>query len=168
MAKIKDIRQTLELKIQALYDIETQIEKALPKMAMAATSAELQEGFLLHLEQTKEQIARLEEAFALLEIKPKKLRCEGIRGIIEDGEWTLKQSAAPEVKDSMIATAARYVEHYEMAGYMSAIAYARQLKLTGVEALLKQSLSEEEVTDKKLAKSAKQTSEAAEKYPQTK
>ena len=150
--KVKDMEKAFELKLQALYDIEKQIEKALPKMAKVASSESLKEGFTMHLKETKEQLKRLEKAFELLGVAPKKLRSEGIRGIIVDGEWVMEVEGPDEIKDSMLASAARYVEHYEMAGYLSACAHAKVLGLSKIEALLTESLGEEEATDKKLEK----------------
>ncbi|HEY0964786.1 MAG TPA: DUF892 family protein [Candidatus Paceibacterota bacterium] len=158
LAKIKTIDKTFELKLQELYDIEKQIEKALTKMVHKAATPLLSEGFATHLEETRGQISRLEEAFTILQLKPKKLRSEGIRGIILDGEGIADLKATDEVMDTMLASAARYVEHFEMAGYMTAIAQARLLGLTQVEELLKQNLAEEESTDKKLAQIAKELS----------
>ncbi len=153
--KVKDMGKAFELKLQALYDIEKQIEKALPKMAKVASSEALKEGFRMHLEETKEQSKRLEKAFELLGVSPKKLRSEGIRGIIVDGEWVMEVEGPDEIRDSMLASAARYVEHYEMAGYLSACAHAKALGLSKIEALLTESLGEEEATDKKLEKAMK-------------
>lgn len=155
MAKIRTIDRSFELKLQELYDIEKQIEKALTKMVHKAVTPVLQEGFGTHLKETKGQIIRLESAFAVLDLKPKKHRSEGIRGILEDGEAIADIKANDEIKDSMLAAAARYVEHFEMAGYLSAIAEAKLLGYTEVEKLLAENLAEEEATDKKLAMLAK-------------
>lgn len=161
--KIKTIEKTFELKLQELYDIEKNIEKALTKMVHKAVTPVLQEGFAVHLEETRGQIDRLEQAFGILDLKPKKLRSEGIRGIILDGEGVADLKAIDQLKDSMLASAARYVEHFEMAGYMMAIAEARMLGFTQVEALLRQNLAEEEATDRKLAQIAKELSAQAKK-----
>ncbi len=82
---------------------------------------------------------------------PKKLVSKGIRGIIEDGEWVIAQNVSPMLKDSMIASAARSVEHYEIAGYKSAVIEARSLGIVDAAALLTETLVEEEATDKILA-----------------
>ncbi len=163
MAKIRTIDKTFELKLQELYDIEKQIEKALTKMVHKAVTPVLQESFATHLEETKGQIARLEQAFALLNLKPKKHRSMGIRGILEDGDAIADLKAEDQLKDSMLAGAARYVEHFEMAGYLSAIAEAKMLGLREVEELLNQNLKEEEATDKKLAQVVKELGEIAHK-----
>lgn len=159
MAKITDATQALVIKLQALYDIEGQLEKALPKMEKAASDPALKEGFRTHLEETREHTRRLESAFDILGEKPKKLRSEGIRGIVEDGAWVMKADAPEPVKDAMLASAARYAEHYEMAGYMSAIELAKLLGLSDLEETLAETLAEEEMADRKLVDALRKNAE---------
>lgn len=129
--------------MQALYDIESEIIKALPKMAKAATDGELKAGFEDHLEETKNQKARLEQIFELLEEKPKKTKVEAVRGLIEDTEWIIKQDTPAEVLDASLAASARYVEHYEIAGYTTALEWAELLDRTEIADLLAETLAEE-------------------------
>jgi ferritin-like metal-binding protein YciE len=150
--KIDDGKQALVSKIQALFDIENELVKALPKLAGAAHDKELKDGFTSHLEETRGHIARLEEVFKILGEKPHKLTSAGIRGILEDGQWVIDEADAPvKVKDAMLAGSARYAEHAEMAGYMSAILMSDALELTDISALLEQNLDEEKAADEKLA-----------------
>ena len=151
MKKIQNTQEAFVLKIQSLYDIEKQLEKALPKLAKASSNQELKNGFLSHLEETKGHSERLEKIFEIIGEKPKKEKCEGIRGIIQDGDWVTKVNSTNELKDSMIAAAARYAEHYEMAGYMCAIKMAEELGMSEAADLLSQTLVEEEAADEKLA-----------------
>jgi ferritin-like metal-binding protein YciE len=150
MAKITTPERAFIIKIQALYDIEKQLEKALPKLARASTDKELKKGFVAHLAETKMHSKRLEKIFKLIGMKPRKTICEGIRGIVEDGTWVMKVEAPSELKDSMIAGAARYAEHYEMAGYLGAIEEAQALGLSEAATLLAATLREEEGADRKL------------------
>ncbi len=144
------LHDLLITKMQSLYDVEHEITKALPKMAKAASDAELKSGFEEHLEQTKGQIERLEKAFELLNEKPKKLKSEAIRGLIADGEWVIKNVEGSEALDANLIAAAQYVEHYEIAGYGSAVEWAREMGHTEVADLLEETLEEEEATDEKL------------------
>jgi len=150
MTKVNNLQKALLIKIQTLYDIEIQLEKALPKMAKAVSDPVLEEGFQLHLKETVEHKNRLERIFKILNTKPSKTKCEGIRGIIEDTGWVMKLDADDEVKDVMIASSARYVEHYEMAGYQAAIIKAQMLKMPDVVEILSQTLLEEESADQSL------------------
>jgi ferritin-like metal-binding protein YciE len=150
MTKINDASNAFLTKIQVLYDIEKKLEKALPKLAKASANPELEQGFMDHLEETIRHSGRLEEIFEMLGAAPKKLTSEAIKGIIDDGEWCTKVTAPDNIKDSMIAAAARYAEHYEIAGYKTAILEADSLGLSDASALLKETLVEEENADSKL------------------
>ena len=150
MKKINTATEVFVTKLQTLYDIEKQLEKALPLLAKAASDPELTKGFLEHLEETKNHSVRLEQIFTILDEPIQKLKCEGIRGIVEDGSWVIKSKAPENLKDAMLASAARYAEHYEMAGYMSAILEAEILGLTEVVELLNDTLQEEQTADEKL------------------
>ena len=150
MKKITVPQQAFVLKIQALYDIEEQIVKALPKMIKAASDPGLKKGFSDHLKETLGHVDRLKQIFKELGEKPKALPCDGIRGIIKDAAWVMKVPAPSFIKDAMIAGSARYVEHYEMAGYISAILEANLLGLVEVAESLGDTLMEEEDADIKL------------------
>lgn len=133
-----------EMKLQALYDIENELVDALPDMAENATDDKLVAAFKEHLEETRTHISRLEEIFSMLDMKAKTLKCEGIRGIIDDAKWLSKNVTGTTAMDAGLISAAQYAEYYEMAGYASAVEWARILGHAEAEALLKQTLSEEE------------------------
>lgn len=158
--KLTSCEQLLEIKLQVLYDIEKQLEKALPKMAKAATDPVLKDGFTAHAKQTKMHSERLETIFKLMNLAPKKLKSEGIRGIVMDAEWVTATTGDDSLRDVMLASSARYAEHYEMAGYLSASQQAEFLGLAEVSELLKQTLDEEEETDKKLQEAMQNNLEA--------
>lgn len=155
--KLESLRDLLIEQLQDLYDAENRITKALPKMAKAATSPELKEAFGKHLNETEGQIGRLEQAFEALGQKAKKKTCQAIKGLIEEGEETIKEDAEPEVKDAALIAAAQRVEHYEMAGYGTVCAYAKLLKETAVLKLLQATLAEEKATDQALTELAEST-----------
>ncbi len=138
------------MKIQALYDIEQEIIKALPKMAQKAGNMELKKGLEEHLEETREQAERLEQIFGILGERPKKLKVEAIRGIVEDTKWVMSNIKDPQALDASIIAAAQYVEHYEMAGYGTAKEWADMLGLNEARDLLEETLEEEKSADEKL------------------
>jgi ferritin-like metal-binding protein YciE len=148
--KAKTLHELLLNKLMALHDIELQIVKALPKMAKKAKNPELVKGFEDHLKETQGQVKRLEQAFKVLGVKPKKLKVEAIRGLIDDGAWVMKNVEAGPALDANLIAAAQYVEHYEMAGYGTAITWAKLMQHSKVEELLSQTLAEEKKTDEKL------------------
>ncbi len=152
--KFESLNALLLLKIEAIYDIESKIIDALPAMIKNATDKDLKAALDHHLEETKEQKGRLEEIFQILEVSPKKTKVEGIRGIITDAEWLMDQDMSSEAMDASIIGAARHVEYYEMAGYMTAIEWAELLGLEDVVDLLQSNLEEEQEAEEKLAEVA--------------
>lgn len=156
MTKISSIEQVFVTKLQALYDVEAELTKAIPKMIKVATDESLKMGFTNHLEETKNQAKRLEEIFAKLDVKPKKMKGEGIRGIVNDASWTMTQDAEGPFMDWMIASNARYVEHYEMAGYMSAVELSLTMGDEEITDLLMETLEEEKAADNVLSEAMKE------------
>jgi ferritin-like metal-binding protein YciE len=145
--KYSTLTDLLLLKLQALYDTEHELVKALPKMAKAAYDEELTAGFRTHLEETKEHVRRLDEAFQLLSEDPKKIKGEAIRGLVEDGEWVIKNIKSSAARDAALIGAASYVEHYEIAGYTIAREWALFLGETEIVSLLEETLAEEQHAD---------------------
>jgi ferritin-like metal-binding protein YciE len=140
--------------LRDLYSAENQIIKALPKLRKNATHPELAEAFETHLEQTKEQVARLERIFEELGEKPTGKFCKGMEGLIAEADELLGEDAEPDVLDAGMISAAQHVEHYEMAGYGTVRTYAEMLGLEEQAQLLQQSLNEEEETDRLLTELA--------------
>jgi ferritin-like metal-binding protein YciE len=136
--------------LKDLYSAESQMVKALPKMAKAATSDELRAGFEEHLEQTKGHVVRLEGIFKALGESPKGKKCKGMEGLIKEGAEMIDEDPAPEELDAGLISAAQRVEHYEIAGYGCVATYAKLLGEHPAESLLRQTLEEEKETDKKL------------------
>ena len=150
MAKITSLHEVFVDQIKDLYSAETQIIKALPKLAKAATSPELKKGFLDHLEQTKEHAARLETIGEELDFKPTGKKCLATAGLVAEGAEAVEEDATPETKDIMLMAAAQRVEHYEMAGYTCVCALAKALDYNDALKALSITLSEETATYKKL------------------
>jgi ferritin-like metal-binding protein YciE len=155
MAKqITTLHEVFVDQLKDLYSAETQITKALPKLARAATSAELKKGFLLHLEQTKGHVERIKGICAALKVSPTGKKCEATAGLVKEGQEAIDEKALSEIKDVMLIAAARRVEHYEIAAYTSAMALAKALDLNTALKTLSSTLSEEVATDAKLAKAS--------------
>lgn len=136
--------------IKDLYSAEKQLLKALPKLIKRASSGELSRGLQKHLEQTEEQVTRLEQVFAELSAPARAKKCVGMEGIIEEGDEILEHEGDPDVIDAGIIAAAQKVEHYEIAAYGTAVAHAKAMGHTTVERLLQETLDEEYEADKKL------------------
>ncbi len=145
-----NLREALVEEIRDLYNAEKQLIKALPKMAKGATSDELRDAFESHLEETEGQVTRLERVFELLDEKPRGKHCAGIAGIIEEGSDVLNEDMEDAVKDACLIAGGQRAEHYEIAAYGTAIAWARALGLNDVAQLLDETLAEEKAADEKL------------------
>jgi len=133
-----------------LYNAEMQLVKALPKMAKAATSAQLRNAFEEHLRQTAEHVSRLEQIFEQLGKKPSGKKCLAMVGLVKEGAETMGEDYTGDVMDAAIIGAAQRVEHYEMAAYGTARAFAELLGDGEHVSLLNQTLEEERQADKKL------------------
>jgi ferritin-like metal-binding protein YciE len=140
--------------LRDLYSAETQLVKALPKMANAASSKDLRAGFEEHLGQTKEHVARLERILKALGESAKGKKCKGMEGLIKEGSEMIEEDPAPEELDAGLISAAQRVEHYEIAGYGCVSTYAKLLGEDEAASILKLTLEEEKETDKKLTQLA--------------
>lgn len=140
--------------LQDLYNAEQQLVQALPKMASAASNRDLQEAFEDHLEDTHEQIQRLNSIFSELNVAATGKTCQAMAGLVKEGEEAIQEHSDPDVRDAALIAAAQRVEHYEMAGYGTVRAFAKQLGFGNQADLLQQSLDEEGAADKRLTKVA--------------
>jgi len=133
------------------YDAEKQLTKALPKLAKAATSADLRKAFESHLQETKGHIDRLEQVFGSLEEKVRGKHCDGIAGIIEEGKSIMEEDFDETTMDACLIAAGQRAEHYEMAAYGTLVAWAQAMGHDEAASLLQQNLDEEKAADKKLS-----------------
>ena len=149
--KLETLRDLFVDELKDLYSAEHQLLKALPKMAKAASAAELKRAFESHLKETKGQVARLEQVFASLDVRPRGKKCKAMEGLVEEGAELMEEDADADVMDAGLIAAAQRVEHYEMAGYGTARAFAEHLGNAKVARLLQQTLDEESAADEKLS-----------------
>ncbi len=155
MEKMESMENLFLHELKDVYSAEKQILKALPKVAKKAANPELKQGLEEHMEQTEEQVRRLEEIFEMLEQRPKAMKCKGMEGIIEEAEEALKMKGSPDTLDAGIIMAAQKVEHYEIAAYGSLATWADMMGRKDIKRLLGETLEEEEDTDQKLTDLAK-------------
>ncbi|MGE5357947.1 MAG: ferritin-like domain-containing protein [Bacteroidales bacterium] len=158
MAKIDSLEPLMIDELRDLLDAEKQVAKALPKMAKAASSEQLRAAFELHRQQTDGQIERLNQVFEQLGERPKSKTCEGMKGLIEEGQDMMSEVEAGPTRDALLIAAAQKVEHYEMASYGTARTFANQLGHKKAAGLLEQTLKEEKATDEKLTSIAESIS----------
>lgn len=160
MEKMRDLRDLLTHEVADLYSAETQIIEAMPQMIAKAHNPQLRQALEQHLQVTRNQVDRLTQVQSILgdrehqgdggfldNLFGKGVKCKGMEGLIEEGQKVLGEDMNPEVMDAAIIACAQKIEHYEICGYGTARAYARQLGLQEAERLLEQTLDEEHQAD---------------------
>ncbi len=152
--ELEELKDLYVEELRDIYSAENQGLHAMPKMVKAAHSPELKAALTEHLDQSKHQVERLKQIFEALGEKPTGKTCNGMKGVLEEGTEMIEEDATPEVKDAGLIGAAQRVEHYEIAGYGSVVAYAKQLKEIDALAMLTETLNEEKEADHKLSKLA--------------
>ena len=148
------LKEVLIDELRDMYSAENQLVKALPKLAHGAKSPELKELFTAHLEETKGQVERLKQVFEQLGETPTGSHCNGMEGVIEEGADALEKNETGASFDSGLIGAALRTEHYEIAGYQTAIAMAMTLGMLEVVSLLKANLKEETAAAEKIGAAA--------------
>ncbi|QDU91740.1 hypothetical protein Pla175_51710 [Pirellulimonas nuda] len=155
--KLDSLEKLYVHELKDLYSAETQLLEALPKMEAAATDKGLKQAFSDHLKETRGHVARLESLFKKLDFAPGGHRCAGMEGLIKEGAELLKADAPAKVLDAALISAAQRVEHYEMAGYGAARAYADKLGHHDAADELQKTLDEEGHADRALSRLAERS-----------
>ena len=153
-SKMDTLEDLYEDLLKDLYSAEKQLVKALPKMAKNADSPDLQKAFEEHLDQTEKHVERIERIFSNLGSSPRGKKCVGMEGLIEEGNELLKEDVEPDVLDAGLIAAAQKVEHYEIASYGTARAWAEKMGHDDAARLLQQTLEEEAMANEKLTELA--------------
>jgi ferritin-like metal-binding protein YciE len=155
--KVNSLKELYVEELKDTYDAEKQIVKALPKIVKASSTPELQKAFKEHLEQTRSHVQRLEQIFNRLGEEPKAKKCDGMRGILEEGEEVITEGSEGLIRDAGLIAGAQRVEHYEIAVYGSLKTWAEQLGDEQAAQLLQETLTEEKAADQKLTQIAEST-----------
>ena len=137
--------------VHDLYSAEKQILEALPEMISEASSPDLRSAFQRHLAVTERQLERLQGVMHVLGIKPNGVVCKGMKGLLDEGKEIIEAEDDPSVKDAALIGAAQRVEHYEIAAYGTARAFARELGFADIARSLEMTLQEEGDTDHELS-----------------
>ena len=154
MSELQSMNDLFVNKLRDLLNAERQLLDALPKMARAASTPALRKAFEAHRKMTDTHVSRLKEVFGLMDLTPRGKACKGMEGLVEEGNEIIEHDGNEAVKDAGLISAAQAVEHYEIAGYGTAVTYAELLGNDSAAELLKATLAEEKATDKKLTELA--------------
>jgi len=150
MPKLDTLADLFVEELRDLHSAESQLLKAIPALAEAASDELLKVAFENHARQTKLHLERLERIFEKLGESPHGRTCKAMKGLIAEGREHIKAKAGPAVKDAALIAAAQRIEHYEIAGYGTARTFATLLGHGDAAALLQQTLEEEGDTDQRL------------------
>src|SRR6187401_1095300 len=151
MAEAGTLHDAFIDELRDTYDAEKQLTKALPKLAKSASNPKLRDAFETHLRETQGQIERLEQVFESLDEKARGKHCDGIAGIIEEGNSIMEEDFDETTMDACLIASGQRAEHYEMAAYGTLVAWAQAMGHTDAAKLLQQTLDEEKAADKKLS-----------------
>ena len=145
------LTEFLHEELKDIYWAEKHLVKSLPKMQKAASSQELAQAFADHLEVTKQHVTKLEQVFELLGHKAQAKKCDGMEGIVKEGEHVIDETEdGSATRDAGLIMAAQKVEHYEIATYGVLAQLAKTLGLDEAKEILGTILSEEKEADELL------------------
>ena len=150
----KDLKALFVHQLKDTYFAEKAILAALPEMAEAARTQELKGALAVHAKETENQVKRLDQVFKIVGEKPQGIECKAIQGIIAEGQEVMKEFEGGDALDAGLIAAAQAIEHYEITRYGTLLAWAKQLGLSEAEALITETLVEEENTDQLLSELA--------------
>jgi ferritin-like metal-binding protein YciE len=150
----KSLQELFVEELRDMYDGEKRLTRALPKMAKAAGSPELEAALSSHLRETEKQVTRLEQVFRSIGETARGKKCDGIMGIVEEGNHAIEELEG-SILDAALIAGAQKVEHYEIASYGTLAYFAELLGEDTAKGLLGQTLDEEKAADEKLSQIAK-------------
>jgi len=149
--KMSDPRELFLHELGDVLYAERTLVKALPKLQEEASDEELTLGFEEHLDQTKQHVKNVEQAFEKLGEKPTAEKCPGIDGIKQEhDDFVTKESPSQDVLDSFLTGAGARTEHYEIAAYEGLVTMADAMGETDVVQLLNTNLEQEKQALEKL------------------
>lgn len=154
LLQASQLMKLFEDELKDIYWAEKALTKAIPKMIKNATSEDLVEALENHLEETEDQIKRVEQVFQILGKKATAQKCEAMEGLIKESEEIMESCEEGAMRDAGIISAGQKVEHYEIASYGTLRQFADTLGLTEAVSLLEATLEEEKAADEKLSEIA--------------
>lgn len=157
MAKMKSIKDLFLHELKDIYHAEQQLVDTLPKISKKISSSELKSAMEMHLEQTKDQVKRVEQIFDKLGESPKAEKCQAMQGLIEECNEILKEDTTSEVLDAALIACQQKIEHYEIASYGTLATWANEMDNKEIGKLLSETLDEEKKADEKLNEIAMQS-----------
>jgi ferritin-like metal-binding protein YciE len=155
VVELNSVSDVLVEELADLYSAEQQLSEGLPKLAAAAHAYDLREALETHIQETQGHIERIQQSFTEMGIDSvPEQTCKAMRGLLQEANDVTKATGDSVAIDVAIIGAAQRIEHYEIAGYGTARALAKELNLESTTSLLDQTLTEESNANKALTKVA--------------
>lgn len=148
--KFNSLQDVYFEQLKDMYSAEKQLVEALPKMARAAQSTEVQQAFENHLAVTREHKAKVQAILDELDVNPGNKVCVAMEGLVKEAEAVIKKEGDATARDAALILAAQKAEHYEIATYGALRSYARTLGYDRHAATLSEILDQEYNADQKL------------------
>jgi ferritin-like metal-binding protein YciE len=155
---IKTMQDFFIHELSDIYSAEKQLAKALGRLSRAADNEELSKAFDKHLEETRGQIERIDKIVDELDIRLKRIKCQGMEGLVDEAREIIETVPQGALRDAALIAGAQKAEHYEIASYGTLCALAKQMGHQDAAKLLAQTLEEEKATDQKLTELAERGS----------
>jgi ferritin-like metal-binding protein YciE len=152
--QMESLQELLVHDLRDLYNAETQLLKAMPRMARKASNPDLKRAFEVHLRETEGHVERLQKVFEKLGKKPTGKKCAAMEGLIEEGKEAMGEDMDDDTMDAALIATAQKIEHYEIAGYGTTRTWAQQIGDDQTARVLQTILDEEGKTDKLLTQLA--------------
>jgi ferritin-like metal-binding protein YciE len=149
-AMTESIKGMMTEKLGQALTAERLAVENLPKLMQAATSPKLKQAFEQHMQETREQITRLEQAGKMMQQQLQGEPCEAMQGLVQEAERIISQHQPGPMLDVMLIAAAQGIEHHEIAAYGTMRSLASSSGMADLARLLEQTLQEEKATDEKL------------------
>jgi ferritin-like metal-binding protein YciE len=151
---MNSMQDLVKQKLQMIYDAENQALQAYPQMMNSISEPQLKQAFQQHMQETQQQVKRLEQLFQQMGTQPSTKPCIAMQGLIQEGQQIIREGGSPEVLDAAILASAQAIEHHEIAAYGTARTLAQQMGMRDAANVLEQILEEEKRTDKLLTQIA--------------
>lgn len=147
--------------LKDIYSAEKQAIRLYPKLAKSVQSGVLKEALQTHLEETKQQLGRLDRVFEILGKRASGKTCEGMKGVLEEAQEAIEKAEGGALRDAALIASVQRSEHYEIAAYGTVVALAKAMGQSEIGSLLAETLEEEKATDKKLSAVSKSVNKEA-------
>ena len=142
---IDDMTKLFKHELGDLLFAEKTFLKGLKAMAKETSNPAIKQRILEHASETEGHIDTLGRAFEAAGLKAKATKCDAALGLKEEHDsFKEEEDPTPEILEAFDLGSGLRVEHYEIAGYRSAIVLAQTLGFSESAALLQQILVQEE------------------------